>query len=113
MLLEPQQAINLGARIKEMRRANGRTLVDVANACGLDHSQLSRLEAGQFRRFAGNVQKVCVFLKVPPPTPVESSPDLRALHARIDVLAGGRPRGAAMLARLVEVLEEFAAPTST
>ena len=54
----------LGRRIERARRASGLTLEQAAARAGVHHSQLSRIERGQFRLIGNNVRKICRVLGV-------------------------------------------------
>lgn len=74
---DPQQ---LGARIRSVRRSRGLSLVQVQEKTGINHGQQSRIERGDFKRCARNVQKLCKFYGITPSAP----PELEILRARLE-----------------------------
>lgn len=103
--LDPVQAKLLGTQIKMSRQSRSLSIQDVATQCGTHHSQLSRLERGQFKRLSGNVQIVCSFLQIKPHELIASSTGVAQLHARLDALVNRDPRSAAILAALLDALD--------
>lgn len=71
----------------------------------MHHSQLSRLERGQFKRLSGNVQLICSYLHIKPHESMAASADVAQLHARLDALVSRAPKGAAMVAALLDALD--------
>ena len=69
----------LGLRIKHARNRARLSLLDVASQTGVDHSQQSRIERGEFKLYGQNVQKLCKFFDLQP-IPRE----LDILRARLD-----------------------------
>lgn len=69
----------LGPRIKHAREKARLSLLQVESKTGVDHSQQSRIERGEFKRYAQNVQKICKFFNLQP-VPEE----LDTLRARLD-----------------------------
>lgn len=103
--LDPAQAKLLGAQIKMSRQSRSLSMQEVATQCGMHHSQLSRLECGQFKRLSGNVQVVFSFLQIKPHELVASSTGVAQLHARLDALVNRDPRSAVLLAALLDALD--------
>lgn len=83
---------------------------DLAAQCGMHHSQISRLERGQFTRLSGNVQIICSYLHIKPHESVAPSASVAQLHARLDVLVGSDPRGAEILTALFDALDTLRPP---
>ncbi|XLX40660.1 helix-turn-helix domain-containing protein [Ectopseudomonas mendocina] len=54
----------LAQRIHAERMIRGLTLTDLGIACGVHHSQLSRIEQGKVIRVSKNLEKVCTFLQI-------------------------------------------------
>ena len=52
------QADRLGRRIRRLRRARGRTLVELAEAAGLSHPFLSQLERGLARPSMASLERI-------------------------------------------------------
>ena len=68
-----QQAVQIGTRIRALRRARGLTLVDLAGLCDLSHPFLSQLERGRARPSMVSLEKIA-----------------RALgSSQVELLAGG------------------------
>lgn len=63
--LSPQQAAEIGARLRAARERRGQTLQDISIDSGVNYSQLSRFERGDFRVRSKNLQKICYFLQIP------------------------------------------------
>ena len=94
----------LGARIKHARLQRGLSLVEVEVRTGVDHSQQSRIERGDFKRFGPNVQKLCKFfgqspiagevdtLRVRLERAVLNAQTRRALEAVLDAVDAGAGR---------------------
>jgi transcriptional regulator with XRE-family HTH domain len=102
--LDPAAASLLGATIKAARLERSLTLQSLARECGMHHSQLSRLERGQFTRLSENVQVACSKLHIPA-NEVASNPSVAQLHARIDALVTREPRTVEVLAALLDALD--------
>jgi transcriptional regulator with XRE-family HTH domain len=105
--LDPAQAKLLGARFRQARQSRALALQEVAAKCEIHHSQLSRLERGQFKRLSDNVQKVCKYLHIKPHESMVVRADVAELHARLDALVSSEPRGAEVLAALLDALDTF------
>lgn len=85
-------------RIKTARLSRGLTLTEVQAKTGVDYTQQSRIERGDFKRYGPNVQKLCRFLGVTPSATelerlrtrleeaVSRSPSRRALEAVLDAI---------------------------
>jgi transcriptional regulator with XRE-family HTH domain len=103
--LDPAAASLLGATIKAARLERSLSLQRLAHECGMHHSQLSRLERGQFTRLSGNVQVACSKLHIPANEVMASDPSVAQLHARIDALVTREPRTLEVLAALLDALD--------
>lgn len=103
--LDTAQAKLLGAQLKLARRNRALSIQDVAGQCHMHHTQLSRLERGMFKRLSGNVQIVCAFLHIKPHESMAPSAGVAQLHARLDALVSRTPKGAAMVAALLDALD--------
>ncbi|MCO4095335.1 MAG: helix-turn-helix transcriptional regulator [Acidovorax sp.] len=68
----------LGHRIRKAREARNLTLSELMRRTGVHHSQLSRIERGQFRLNGKNVRKICKALGIGP-----GSVDIDFLCARV------------------------------
>jgi transcriptional regulator with XRE-family HTH domain len=55
----------LGQRVRELRLAKGLSQEDLANACGFEISQISRIELGKINTSVSHVVYICEALKVP------------------------------------------------
>lgn len=69
----------LGSRIMHARHKAHLSLMEVASQTGVDHSQQSRIERGEFKLYGQNVQKLCKFFDLQP-----ISGKLETLRARLD-----------------------------
>lgn len=67
----------LGSTIKSARTSAQLTLEQLSAETGVDFSQLSRIERGEFRLLSKNVQIVCKFLGL---DPIEDSAELLKLR---------------------------------
>lgn len=91
----------LGARIKHARLQKRLSQEEVETQTGVDHSQQSRIERGDFKRYGSNVQKLCKFFDLPPTAgeldtlrvrlerAVLKAPTRRALEAVLDAIDAG------------------------
>jgi len=52
--------------IREKRISRGLTLMELGGACGVHHSQLSRIEQGKVVFVSKNMEKICTFLQITP-----------------------------------------------
>jgi transcriptional regulator with XRE-family HTH domain len=105
--LDPGQAKLLGAQIKLSRQRRALSLQDAAALCGMHHSQLSRLERGQFKRLSQNVQTACELLHIRPHESVAPSAGVARLHARLDALVSRNPKSADVLVALLDALDSL------
>ena len=74
---DPQE---LGAHIRSLRLGRGLLLMEVQAQTGVNHSQQSRIERGDFKRCGRNVQILCNFYGIDPRGPQ----DLGVLRARLE-----------------------------
>ena len=116
---KPAKVPNVGLRAA--RRKSGLSLIRAADAIGISHSQLSRIETGEREPKASDLQKLADIYGValaeimpgaPPPSPLVVSP--RAIPARLrdDILAvaiteslislGATPKQAAQFVAMIE-----------
>ncbi|WP_447940744.1 helix-turn-helix domain-containing protein [Pseudoxanthomonas mexicana] len=100
----PEDALRLGARIREARQRAGFTLVFVANQTGVDPGQISKIERGLMATLSQNVQKICTLLHVPLFT---GRVPKSGLGARVDALIAGAPSSEAALSKLIGAIEEL------
>lgn len=103
--LDQTQAEFLGTQFRLARQSRALSIQEAASQCGMHHSQLSRLERGQFKRLSGNVQILCSNLHIKPHELMADSTGVAQLHARLDALVGRDPRNAKILAALLDVLD--------
>lgn len=99
-----EDAVRLGARMREARRRAGITLTSVAGLTGVDPGQISKMERGLMSTLSPNVQKVCKVLRV------SASPGgapKSGLGARVDALVAGAPSVEAGIAQLIGAIEEL------
>ncbi|MEO1688612.1 MAG: XRE family transcriptional regulator [Pseudomonadota bacterium] len=79
---EPAAPLDLGARVRELRRANGWTLEEAAKRAGLARSTLSKVENGQMSPTFDAVQKMARGLGISMPQLFAPPQDARALSRR-------------------------------
>jgi transcriptional regulator with XRE-family HTH domain len=96
-------AARLGAQMRSVRKSKGFTLIHVSKCTGVDAGQLSKLERGQMATASKNVQKVCIFLRIPAAT--GNLPPTRA-GGLLDELVAGLPGSEPAVARLVAAIQE-------
>lgn len=101
-----ENAIMIGARLREARKSKAMTLESVSNLTNIHHGQISRIERGKMVTAARNVQILCTFFNV--------SLDLGAggrakspLGEKIDALLLTQPKSREPISRLIAVLEEL------
>lgn len=100
-------AAALGTSLRRARLASGLSLLDLEGGTGVNHSQISRIERGQFKRPAINVQKLCVFLSVQLPTAarVSRQPTIESLQQRLAKSVAVAPHRARLLAAFFDALD--------
>lgn len=111
--LDTAQAKLLGMQLKLARQRRSLSLKEVAHQCGIHHSQLSRIERGQFKRLSGNVQITCELLHIKPHGSISRNASAAQLHARLDELVSRDPRSAEILTALLDALDALRPPAST
>lgn len=100
----------LGRRLRAARKARGETLISLAVATGVHHSQISRIERGEVVTLNKNVQKICEFLnETDDPFLLAAAP---TLGQRVDRLLLAAPENEEVLRVLVEALEALRAKAS-
>ncbi len=100
-------AVMLGKQLRKARKSRDLTLLAVAYAVGIHHSQLSRMERGEMATANHNLQKICKYLSVPYERYLVPSSSL-SLGERVDQLILGAPENEPALRKLVEALEALA-----
>ncbi len=102
-------AIVLGRRLRAAREKRLFTLVQLADAVGVDHGQISRIERGEFKTYSKNVHKLCTFLSVAeelsPAKPNDPGDAPARLLLRLKAFLDASPEQAALFATLLEALE--------
>jgi transcriptional regulator with XRE-family HTH domain len=93
-----------GDALRQARIRHGLSLLQVESLMGIDHSQISRIERGQFVRASKNVQKLCKLLNCQLPG-VNSNEAPGPLLERISALVERRPQDALLISRFLEALE--------
>lgn len=101
----PDEAVQIGLRLRRARLAQGATLKQVAAACGGDHTRISKIERGRFSSLNSYVQRVCNHVDIDPELPDDLSS--QALHARLDRLIRERPGAAAALQAVFNALDRL------
>ncbi len=111
--LDTAQAKLLGMQLKLARQRRALSLEEVAHQCGMHHSQLSRIEHGQFKRLSGNVQIACDLLHIKPHESMSRTASAAQLHARLDELVSRDPKSAEILTALLDALDALRPPATT
>jgi transcriptional regulator with XRE-family HTH domain len=102
----PSDAVAFGDRLRAARVEARMTLVDMQEAVGVDHSQISRIERGCAVTMSANVQKLSKWLRVA--LPVSGAASGGDLARRVQALARSTPAAADALAAMVNALESLA-----
>jgi len=100
----PLDATALGSQLRQARMDKDLSLIEVGQAVGVDHSQVSRYERGQMGSVGKNLHKICTFLQVDP-DPARYSLPRTTLGRKIDELLDLAPAYEPAVAKLVEALE--------
>jgi len=103
--LNPYSASQIAKQIREARISRGLTLVEVSAACGVHHSQLSRIEQGKLVRVSKNVERICTFLHITAYS-CDSEPS-EPLLSRVERLITSSKTSARAIESLVMALEEL------
>ncbi|WP_428700612.1 helix-turn-helix domain-containing protein [Stenotrophomonas rhizophila] len=102
-------AAELGVQVRASRLSRRMTLAALAEAVGVHHSQISRVERGGAITFSPNVQKICKFLNIQG----VSSAGVGSrgnLADRVEALRVSIPEGERVLDALLGVLEQIEWP---
>ena len=102
---DPNEAVTLGAGIRRARRNLGKTLTDLSSQTGVSHSQISRIERGQFKSQSKNVQILCDYFKEKGASTSGAQEPLH-LAQRLERLAASSPRWRSVIAALADAMEE-------
>lgn len=110
----PDTAKNLGISLRKARQSLGWTQQTLAEKCGFERSQISKIENGHPSSPNKHVQRMCEVLGVPshhtiPPEEAVAS----ALAARINALSQASPELFAAVEGVLSALERLAAPRRT
>jgi transcriptional regulator with XRE-family HTH domain len=100
----PDDAVQLGARMRAARKALGLTLTSLAKETGVDAGQLSKIERGQMVTASTNVQIACAFLQISVAN--ENVPPTLA-GRQLDKLVANLPNSDPAVARLVGAIQEM------
>jgi transcriptional regulator with XRE-family HTH domain len=93
---------DLGARIHAARKRRHLTLKTLELKLRISHTQISRIERGQFVLMSRNVRKICRFLKISTnPSPIRNED----LEVRLAHFAKQSPQWRRVIAALVEAIE--------
>lgn len=84
---------------------SNKSLVEIGQAAGVHHSQVSRCERGAFKVISENVQRLCEVLQIAHPKLSKSEPLPRPLKERFDALLEELPGSAAAFACLFDFIE--------
>jgi transcriptional regulator with XRE-family HTH domain len=95
----PRDARVLGDILRQARVSACLSLTELQEKSGVHHTQISRIERGQFRRPSTNVQKLCKIFDINWQSPNSQPEDVEALCSRI--------RGAAKTPNLVRAMSIF------
>lgn len=99
----------LGAKLRAARIAMGMTLVQIAQRTGIDVSQLSRFERGDFKRTSRNLQKLIDDLQIDLAAPAASRTSLSVeeLSTKATLVAGRSERHRAATEAILLALEQL------
>ena len=86
---EPGEPLNLGARVRELRKARGWTLEQAAQQAGLARSTLSKIENDQMSPTYDALKKLAVGLEISVPQ-LFTPPQRDQINGRMDVTKAGR-----------------------
>lgn len=104
--IEVTESVDIGLRVKRARVARGMTLKQLAERCGGDHTQVSKIERGKFASLNSFVQKVCKELQIYATAADDASPEV--LHARLERLIREKPAAARALHAVFDALDRLA-----
>ncbi|MBT0956924.1 helix-turn-helix transcriptional regulator [Alphaproteobacteria bacterium KMM 3653] len=88
----PPEALDLGARVRSLRQAQGWTLAQAAERAGLARSTLSKIENGQMSPTFAAVRKLAHGLDIPIPQLFRPT-NSRSGAARLDITPNGEGQG--------------------
>ena len=101
---EAAAVLRLGARIRQLRKARGLTLVQLATATELSHPFLSQLERGLAQPSLGSLRRIAVALETSPieliaaaEEPTDGSRDVEVQRAGTGAVPEGFAAGAARM----------------
>lgn len=100
-------AVVLGRRLHVSRKQRHLTLLQVAEATGVHHGQISRIERGGFATNSANVQKLCTFLQIADTLNEQSTQSVSpaALKGRLDRLLQAVPESGPLLWAVLDAME--------
>lgn len=101
-----ENAIRLGARLREARKNKAMTLQNVSHCTNIHHGQISRVERGHMITAAKNVQKLCTFFNINLDLGVTEKAKTQ-LGEKIDALLLTQPESREPITRLIAALEDL------
>lgn len=91
--------------IRQERISRGLTLVELGVACGVHHSQLSRIEHGKVVFVSKNMEKICTFLQITPE--VLDKEKCFPLISRVESIIASSKASEHAIESLITALEEL------
>ena len=94
----------LGTQLRSARLEANLTQMRVGSSINISHSQISRIERGDFRGPSKNVQILCKYFKIDW-RGAPSARDKTTLASRLDRAANASPQWASVIVAFVEAIE--------
>lgn len=104
--LSSRQAVALGAQLKAARERLGQTLQAVSHHSGVNYTQLSRFERGDFRTRSKNLQKICKILQISIAADVRPEAPHLGLAERAMQIAAQSSRNQRVLEAVLSALDD-------
>jgi transcriptional regulator with XRE-family HTH domain len=95
---------SLGTQLRSARLEANLTLQEVGSGINISHSQISRIERGDFRGPSKNVQILCEYFNIDW-RGAPSARDKATLASRLDRAANASPQWATVIVAFVEAIE--------
>ena len=96
---------SLGTQLRSARLDANLTLQEVGSSISISHSQISRIERGDFRGPSKNVQTLCKYFNIDW-RGAPSARDKTTLASRLDRAANASPQWATVIVAFVEAIEK-------
>jgi transcriptional regulator with XRE-family HTH domain len=100
----PCETQSLGSQLRAARLKSNLTLQQVGSNVSMSHSQISRIERGNFKNPSKNVQILCNYFNIDW-TGSPSSRDKAALASRLDRAASVSPQWGKVIVAFVDAIE--------